>query len=485
MKHSVFLGIFVTVVAAPALAQCEPDWNVEVGTPGAQDGYIDPMAPWNDGQGEKLYVGGSFSVIGGVAAESIASYDPVGKSWSRLGRRGLASGFLTWLLPWNDGRSEKLYVAGFFADADGLPGTSHLAAWDGSAWSSVGGGADFAVWALASGAFEGGRLYLGGSFAGVGGVAAKGIASWDGDNFHTVGTGVGVNGPFSPFISKMLAWDDGNGEALYVVGRFASIDGVNSPMLCKWDGSSWSQLGTGLIAPSSLDQLDAIAVHNDGQGEKLYVAGTPFRIPGQAGTFSAAKWNPQSKTWTPVGQNVGGRVTDLKSWDDGSGAALYLAGTATPGIAYFARLQGDSWTPAFGAVAGPPLPPSNFPSVFGLEPWGKDLLVGGNFSHVGTQSFFAGGIARLESCAGSCTGKEKLSLKCLDRGGSRIDLGVKVKRGTPDSQVTLRLNGDPKSDKVMPLNAEGAGKAKFKKAGTGAHAVEIVGCSASRSITCS
>src|ERR1044071_3816170 len=119
--------------------------------------------------------------------------------------------------------------------------------------------------------------------------------------------------------------------------------------------------------------------------------------------------------WTSVGQLVGGRTTCLASFDDGTGPALYMGGTAQPGTNYIAKLVGNTWTildggatgPGLGGsnfpsvcgmaqvlptsntwtildggATGPGLGGSNFPSVFGMKVWGNGLYVGGNFSQI-------------------------------------------------------------------------------------------------------
>lgn len=479
----VVFGLIYGLHAVDTGAQCVPQWDTTLGNPGLADGYADPMVPWDSGAGEKLYVGGSFSRIGGVTAESVASYNPATNTWSRMGSRGLSSGFATSIHVFDDGTGEKLYVSGLFDNADGKNGTENLAAWDGSQWSSVGGGVDFAVWALTSGDFEGSpRLYVGGQFNSAGGVPAHGIASWDGQQYRAVGSGVGIGGAFSPYISKMRVWNDGSGAALYCVGRFDTIDGVTCRMIGKWNGLSWSQVGAGLTPPSSLQQLDAITVFDDGTGEALYVAGTEFRINGRSGLVSCAKWN--GVEWTPIGQVVYGRVANLIGWNDGDGPKLYFAGTAIPDLEYFARLEGGVWVTAFGGVGGPAIPPSNWPSAFGLGRWGKHLLIGGNFTEVGDDPLISNGLVMLTSCADDCSGRERLSLGCQPRDDGNVNIIAKVTRGTPGMTVTLRLNGDGGTDRGLVLSDRGKGKTKFKNVAPGHAEAQLRECDIIAAIDC-
>lgn len=393
--------------ATLAVAQpCQPAWDGAIGNPGLSSGYAAAIAAWNDGNGESLYVGGSFDGIIGVGnTKLVARWDKDNNSWSGLGSglsTGFTNGFLTSILPFKVGGVEELIVAGFFAEAVGVPGTKSIARWDGQSWKAT--GANFnptaaeSVWAMTKWSGVGGeRLYVGGAFPLAGGVTAGGLAAWDGTQWYSLG--VGIAGPFSPTVFKLISFNDGGGDQLYAMGRFTSVDGVSAPLIARWNGTNWSTVGGGLSALSSLASLESAAVFDDGNGAALYVGGSNFSVPG-LGAASVAKWNGQN--WSIVGQNVGGRVTSLAVFDDGGGKKLYLGGTATPSINYIARLENGQWVTVDGGVTGPAIPPSTFPSVFGLGVWGDSLYVGGNFTQVGTVA--AGGIARRKGCAAPCVG---------------------------------------------------------------------------------
>ncbi|MGZ5546061.1 MAG: hypothetical protein ACXWIU_15445, partial [Limisphaerales bacterium] len=79
--------------------------------------------------------------------------------------------------------NDRLYVSG-------LASTTNVALmlWDGAQWSAMsqfyGSSGSTAVYDLA---FVGDTLYAGGSFTNVDGVAANGLAKWDGTNWSNVG----------------------------------------------------------------------------------------------------------------------------------------------------------------------------------------------------------------------------------------------------------------------------------------------------------
>ena len=120
------LAAFVIACSSLAGGQpCEPEWSTAVGTPGISQGYIGALQVFDDGGGEMLYAGGSFSSIAGRSGTPlIARWDRVGQSWSSVGgglNRGSTNGFITSIVPFDAGGGPKLVVGGFFREAFGIP----------------------------------------------------------------------------------------------------------------------------------------------------------------------------------------------------------------------------------------------------------------------------------------------------------------------------------------------------------------------------
>jgi hypothetical protein len=141
--------------------------------------------------GTNLYVGGSYTNAGGVAAMNVARWD--GERWSALGN-GLpgfgaclfgACNFPVTALAMVRG---KLFAGGGFDARDGSA-LNYLACWDGNQWTGLAPGNwtfDHAgwtqsgpfqlhVWALAA---RGDDLYVAGNFATVGALPSYGFAIW-------------------------------------------------------------------------------------------------------------------------------------------------------------------------------------------------------------------------------------------------------------------------------------------------------------------
>jgi hypothetical protein len=155
---------------------------------------------------------------------------------------------------------------------------------------------DDVVLALAA---SGSDLYAGGYFTTADGSPANYIAKWDGTSWSALGSGMdgGV------YALAVL------GNDLYAGGGFTTADGSPATNIAKWNGSTWSALGSGMN-----ERVYALAV----SGSDLYV-GT---AGGNAAT-NIAKWN--GSTWSALGSGINGWVDALAV----SGSDLYVGGGFT------------------------------------------------------------------------------------------------------------------------------------------------------------
>ncbi len=147
------LSSLVPTLVAPAAAQCG-QWDPRVGMPGVGGGgnpTVYRSTAHDDGSGEKLYVGGTFQLAGGVTVNNVGCWD--GTSWSALGA-GTNQPVLA-MTSYDDGQGAKLYIGGSFTQADGLP-ADRIASWDGTSWTEVDGGTNGPVNALLVGQTGGG-----------------------------------------------------------------------------------------------------------------------------------------------------------------------------------------------------------------------------------------------------------------------------------------------------------------------------------------
>ena len=120
-----------------------------------------------------------------------------------------------------------LYAGGDFTSAGGVP-ANHIAAWDGNNWHSLGSGTDGAVFALAAHA---GSLYVGGWFTGAGGEPTPAIAVWSGSSWSTLGSGLDGGPPGYPAAVRALAV---SGYSVYAGGWFSIAGGHPSGHFAIW-----------------------------------------------------------------------------------------------------------------------------------------------------------------------------------------------------------------------------------------------------------
>lgn len=316
----------VLLLLLPASAAGQPlpcAWENEFSRPGLDD-RIEMMTVFDDGNGAALYAAGRFSFAGGVAAHRVARWD--GNAWSALGDG--TDDVIHALAVFDDGNGPALYAGGAFTSAGGVFLTHGIARWDGTNWSSVGNG-------LTSGVVDslhvfddgsGPALFVGGLFSTVGGVSASNIAKWDGASWSALGSGL------SSRVYALETFDDARGD-----GPALHAGGVFSGRVDKWDGTTW------LAAGNISGAVYALEVFDEGQGfgPALFAGGD---INGHI-----AKWDGLS--WDIPSHGTNSTVRALKVFDDGSGPALFLGGSfiradSGPSVnaRYVARWDGTSWS---------------------------------------------------------------------------------------------------------------------------------------------
>ena len=348
------------------------------------DGQVRAFVVWDDGSGPALYASGDFTVTGATTVNHIAKWD--GTAWSALGS-GIASGgsnaHVSCLAVYDDGSGPALYAGGYFGYAGGTL-AGDIAKWNRSSWSAVGGGiAQTAPQAEGVAALQvydagsGPALYAGGLFNMAGGASVSNIAKWNGSTWSAVGGG--FYGPHAG-VTALQVYDDGSGPALYVGGGFTTpYNGI-----AKWNGTSLAPLGSGIV-PVGYSAVRALATFDDASGPALYVGGT-FTIAGGTSASHIARWDGAS--WSALGSGLDGDVYALRRFDDGTGPALFAGGSFTlaGGVSAsdIARWDGANWSAVGSGMGSGP-----YHSVSALADFNDghdtapDLYVGGIFSSAG------------------------------------------------------------------------------------------------------
>jgi hypothetical protein len=313
--------------------------------------------------GNDVYVGGLFNRAGGVLAGGLAKWN--GGSWSGVGG---FSGYVSSTV--SDGTN--LYVGGSFTNCGGIFATN-VAKWNGTNWAPLGGG----LGRYDNGASQGvgvllwrdGQLYAGGTFTNSGEIAVTNLARWNGSSWSAVGGGVtGTSGVLggSPVAALQFIGND-----LYVGGRFTTVGGsVTASNIAKWNGSTWSALGSGLRTPPNSGPVSALGA----LGNDLYAFGN-FTNAGGVAASGLARWN--GVNWSAFGALNGTRACAVSN-----AGSLYICGdfnvanydTVSNVIGnHIIRWDGSTWHP----VSGKPGHGTHF-FIYTLE-LGQDGLYAGGF----------------------------------------------------------------------------------------------------------
>ncbi|MFK7884411.1 MAG: GC-type dockerin domain-anchored protein [Phycisphaerales bacterium] len=375
LQRSVCVVSLLTAVSG-AIAVA-PEYSNTLGDPGFSGSYVASFAAHDDGTGESLYGIGSFSAVGVANTSSIARWDGLG--WAAVGT-GLQGGFSNVMASYNG----DLIAAGYFDTAGSVPGSAKLARWDGSAWNSMDAQSesflnsiwDLQVWDDGS---TGSQLYIAGNYLDINGQPALDhIAKWDGTAYSPVGGTIGGAVPL--IVLDLHVADLGAGERLFAGGRFLTIGGNAAANIASWDGAAWSPLGGGLTRTSGFAQVLHMTSWNDGSGTAIYAGGSFNRAGGTVPVLNVAKWDGSS--WTALGDGLDSLVQELVVWDDGSGEALYAIGnfnnSGTTPASRIAKWNGTAWE-----AVGAGLDANGFGAIVYDLGSGPELHIAGGFSNAG------------------------------------------------------------------------------------------------------
>jgi hypothetical protein len=283
-----------------------------------------------------------------------------------FGPRGV-DGSVRAIAVWDDGGGPALFAAGDFTTAGGAQ-AFHVAKWDGMQFSPLGGGLSGPARALC--VFDDGtgpKLVVGGEFLFAGGVLVDRVAKWDGTAWSSVG-GVGFNGA----VNALGVHDDGSGPKLFAGGEFTNVAGGATLLrLARLDPTGWAQVGPGVSGP-----VHALASFDEGSGPRLWVGA----FVNTTGTSNVLRWDGATLASPGFGTNQ--VVRALAVLDDGGGPGLYLGGdfTLAGGLPAnrVARWRGGTLAPLGAGLGG---------SVRALatldDGFGPKLHVGGDFLDAG------------------------------------------------------------------------------------------------------
>ena len=224
---------------------------------------------------------------------------------------------------------------------------------------------------------DSGNLYIGGNFGLVVTTFASKIAKWNGSSWSALGSGVS-----NPAMNSEITSLAVSGTTLYAGGNFGTAGGVPVNGMAKWDGSAWSSLGAGTLT----GYINALAVN----GTTLYAAGNANQTGGLPGiTGRIAQMDLATGIWSGLGtpgpsgsRGLNGTVRALAL----SGTKLFVGGFFTKVLAG-AEVQANSiaqWdisTSTWSAL-GSGIPNANL-GVAALAANGTTVYAGGVFGSAG------------------------------------------------------------------------------------------------------
>ncbi len=195
----------------------------------------------------------------------------------------------------------------------------------------------------------------------------SGIAKWNGATWSQLGTGVDGE------VDVLYVF---NGK-LYAGGRFLNAGGIPVSYIASWDGSVWADLEGGVNG-----YVTALTYYNN-----TLIAGGYFTSANGPANYIAS-WN--GSLWSPLGSGMGGaqgQVMALTVFSD-----LYAAGyfTTAGGLPAnrIAKWNGTSWSALGNGVNN---------VVYALTTYNGCLITGGLFSQAG--GTYANGVARWDGAS--------------------------------------------------------------------------------------
>lgn len=328
----------------------------------------------------KLYAGGNFA----LASKIVATFD--GATWTSIGTGG---GIIHALAS----TSQGLVIAGNHAGFDGIT-AKNIARWDGSAWHALGPGLNKNVFSVTE---HNGEIIAGGQFTASGSVPLNHVAAWNGTEWTDLG-----GSSSGTEVKFVRSW---NGS-LYVGGSF-KIHDIENPIygLAKREGDQWvpalpkapfpglvyamcpwretwavggqfvaPRTGATSVAFAQDDQLAPCGSGLDTQIMKMLPTRQGIFVGGYfrgAGGVSggATLWN--GSAWLPLGTGTRHYVSDFVEFEDD----VIVAG-------YFDIVDDSTWSPnvaRWSNGAWVPMPLEVEGAGMSLTTLNGELFVGGQF----------------------------------------------------------------------------------------------------------
>jgi trimeric autotransporter adhesin len=312
---------------------------------------------------------GGFQNTGGVASPGISSFN--GFDWKGINNVPFGGGNFIY----GTSKGNKILLAAVFNRANIISGAG-IALYDHNDPDTT---TNFKVLATVQGTFnarsvnsmlvDGETIYVGGAFRVLNTDSVRCIAKYDGTTWSKMGSGMTATGTNAVVRSIIKV-----GTSIYAAGTFTTAGGTSVNNIAEWDGTEWKDVAGGLTATGSVSVNSMVVI-----GNELYVGGR-FASAGTVSSANIAKYNLTTKTWSAVGNSgANGEVTSIIS--DGSimviaGDFTSIAGNSYNRIARF-DVSNNTWRGFGSGVSG---------RVLTLAEADGSIYAGGLFNSAGGKS---------------------------------------------------------------------------------------------------
>lgn len=233
-----------------------------------------------------VYIGGNFTAVsgGGIAAYRVIKWNPITSTYSALGDGVNLSVYCV-----KYGSNGNLYIGGNFTTShDTLVTFNYIAIVNPITlvWSTLGTGMNAYVRTIEQ-SLTTGTMYVGGNFTTGNGVAVARAAIWNGTTFSQIGSGLNF---------VVYSFKVGSDGYLYAGGDFTASGAVTLRYIAKWKLSTgWVPVGA---VPSFYSSPRVVAFDNNGI---LYVGGHKT-LGMSSGAYAIAKF--VNGIWYSVGDGL-------------------------------------------------------------------------------------------------------------------------------------------------------------------------------------
>lgn len=302
---------WILSLSAVAVGQCVT--TLRSGGPiGSVRGTVLTSMLWDPDGAGPLPVGLLVGGLGLVGGDEASGQPLLFHDGTQWRGLGLTGGLVRALTTFNG----ELVVGGFGTYSTSTGTGMGVMRWSGSAWLPLASGIPGVVNALT--VFNG-ELIAGGNLLSAGGVATSAIAKWNGVSWSTLGSGLVLVG--GEGVRALAVFSGG----LYAGGRFSGAGSVSALNLARWNGTSWFAVGNPDAAVRALAVRNGTSLANS----FLFASGD-FVTIGNVAASRVAQLNGATSVWSPMGTGL-----------PGDGQALLVRAT---GINRFEVLAGVSRT---------------------------------------------------------------------------------------------------------------------------------------------